>query len=145
MGIFDRKKRQRPVLYEGIKFQNEKVRDRYIYLKTLERSGEISNVAHNVRYTVVPAITGLKSVTRKDGYTRNIKYNIQNPSYLYVDFTYTLKNGETVAEEVKTNPEKLSKYYLLKKKLMRVYHDIVVNEVYDPYEWEHTNYGKKPR
>lgn len=145
MGLFDRKKRQKPVWHDGIRFQNEKVRDRYIYLKTLERGGEIINLAYNVRFTVVPAIKDVKSVTYKDGRTRNIKYNVQNPSYFYVDFTYTLKNGEKVAEEVKSDPAKLSKYYLLKKKLMRVYNDIIVKEVYDPYDFDYANYGKKPR
>lgn len=146
MGIFDRKRKQRPCVYEGQKFKSETHRDRFIYLRTLERSGEISQLTTNVRYTVIPAVKGEKIVTDKDGRTRKRKYNIQNPSYFYADFVYTMKDGTNVVEEVKADPNKLSKYYLLKKKLMLVYHQIVVHEVYDPYELEHiVNYGKKPR
>jgi hypothetical protein len=138
-----------PCEYNGIKFDSHKERDRYIFLKSLQDKGVISDLKCQVRYTVCPAVYGEREV---EYYTEKLhvkktkieKYTKQTASYYYADFTYML-NGELVVEDVKGNEGVVTDTYVLKKKLMLAYNNIEVIEVYNPTVWNHVNSGKKPR
>lgn len=150
MGWFSKKNNQSkwhntPCEYNGIKFASHKERDRYIFLKSLEDKGVISDLKRQVRYTVCPAVYGEREVQLKTK-TKIEKYTVQKAAYYYADFTYTY-NGETIVEDVKGDPNKktLTKEYLLKKKMMLAFNGIEVIEVYNPTEWNHVNSGKTPR
>ena len=141
-----------PCVYNGIKFKSHKERDRYIFLKSLQDKGVISDLKCQVRYTVIPAVYGEREV---EYYTKKLnvkktkieKYTVQQASYYYADFTYTL-NGETVIEDVKGDPNKktLTKEYQLKKKMMLAFNNLEIIEIYNPTEWyKIVNYNKQKR
>jgi hypothetical protein len=132
-----------PCEYNGIKFDSHKERDRYIFLKSLEDKGVISDLKRQVRYTVCPAVYGEREVQLKTK-TKIEKYTRQIASYYYADFTYVL-NGEIVVEDVKGAQGTETEVFRLKQKLMLAYNGIEVKKVYNPTEWNHVNSNKKPR
>lgn len=153
MGWFNKKQEKKrnkwgnePCEYNGIKFKSHKERDRYIFLKSLEDKGVISDLKCQVRYTVIPTVYGEREVQLKTK-TKIEKYTIQKAAYYYADFTYTY-NGDTIVEDVKGDPNKktLTKEYQLKKKMMLAFNGIEVVEIYNPTEWNKIiNYNKRPR
>jgi len=132
-----------PCEYNGIKFDSHKERDRYIFLKSLEDKGVISDLKRQVRYTVCPAVYGEREVQLKTK-TKIEKYTRQIASYYYADFTYML-NGELVVEDIKGAEGTETEVFRLKAKLMLAHNGIEVKKVYNPTEWNHVNYGKTPR
>lgn len=140
-----------PCEYNGIKFDSHKERDRYIFLKSLEDKGVISDLKCQVRYTVIPAVYGEREV---EYYTEKLhvkktkieKYTRQQAAYYYADFVYTF-NDETIIEDVKGNPNTtLTGEYQLKKKMMLAFNGLEVIEIYNPTEWNKiVNYNKRPR
>jgi hypothetical protein len=133
-----------PCEYNGIKFASHKERDRYIFLKSLEDKGVISDLKRQVRYTVIPTVYGEREVQLKTK-TKIEKYTVQKASYYYADFTYTY-NGETIVEDVKGDPNTtLTDTYQLKKKMMLDFNGIEVVEIYNPTSWNYVNSSKKPR
>ena len=148
MSWFSKKNKQSkwhntPCEYNGIKFASHKERDRYIFLKSLEDKGVISDLKRQVRYTVCPAVYGEREVQLKTK-TKIEKFTRQIASYYYADFTYIL-NGELVVEDVKGAEGVETEVFRLKAKLMLAYNGIEVKKVYNPTEWNYVNSGKKPR
>lgn len=149
MGFFSKKQNKQskwhntPCEYNGIKFDSHKERDRYIFLKSLEDKGVISDLKRQVRYTVCPAVYGEREVQLKTK-TKIEKYTRQIASYYYADFTYML-NGELVVEDIKGAEGTETEVFRLKAKLMLAYNGIEVKKVYNPTEWNYVNSGKKPR
>ena len=132
-----------PCEYNGIKFDSHKERDRYIFLKSLEDKGVISDLKRQVRYTVCPAVYGEREVQLKTK-TKIEKYTRQIASYYYADFTYML-NGELIVEDIKGAEGTETEVFRLKAKLMLAYNGIEVKKVYNPTEWNYVNSGKMPR
>lgn len=138
MGIFKIKKSRNdynPVYHDGLKFRNEKVRDRYIFLKNLQGKNVISDLRYQKRFTVIPAVKAETAETKKGK-------NLQNASYYYADFTYVY-NKQLVVEDVKNREGALTNSYLIKKKLMFYFNRINVIEIYNPNSW--TNAQKESR
>lgn len=135
--------------YNGIKFDSHKERDRYIFLKSMEDKGVISDLKCQPRFTVCPEVYEEREVTYyteklhvKKTVTKQVK--IANARYYYGDFSYLL-NGSLVVEDVKSNPNNLTDLYALKKDLVRHFYKIEIIEIYNPTTWNHVNYGKTPR
>lgn len=150
MGFFSKKQKKQskwhntPCEYNGIKFDSHKERDRYIFLKSLEDKGVISDLKCQVRYTVIPTVYGEREVQLKTK-TKIEKYTVQKASYYYADFTYNY-NGETIVEDVKGDPNTtLTDTYQLKKKMMLAFNGIEVIEIYNPTTWNYVNSNKRPR
>ena len=97
---------------DGIKFDSKKEANRYLELKILERAGEISHLARQVKYELIPS-------QRVDGKL------VERPCSYIADFVY-LENGETVVEDTKgyKTPD-----YIIKRKLMLQVHGIRIREV----------------
>lgn len=99
--------------YNGIWFDSQKERNRYIHLKLLERAGKIKDLRLQVPFDLLPT-------TRIGGVT-------QNKTVYWADFVYfdIRKNCEVVedAKGVKTD------IYQLKRKLMWVNLGIEIKEV----------------
>lgn len=118
------------VKYEGLKFDSEKERDRYIFLKEQEKLGNIQDLQLQVRYELIPAI--------KEEYVEHLKTKdkvktrtIQLAITYTCDFQY-YKNGELVIEDVKSHPKMLTKEYALKKKMLFALKGLKITEVYKP-------------
>ena len=120
------------VKYEGLKFDSEKERDRYIFLKEQEKLGNIQDLQLQVKYELIPAI--------KEEYVEHLKTKdkvktrtIQLAITYTCDFQY-YKNGELVIEDVKSHPKMLTKEYALKKKMLFALKGLKIREVYKPTE-----------
>lgn len=92
---------------DGIEFDSRHEADRWVELKILQRAGVISQLKRQVRFDLVPPLSGERGV-----------------SY-YADFTY-IQNGKLVVEDAKgyKTPE-----YIIKRKLMLWLHHIKIREV----------------
>lgn len=92
-------------------FDSVKEYNRYLVLKSLERSGKITDLKRQVSYELIP------SQRKKSGVERPVSYR--------ADFVYT-RNGSVVVEDVKgfKTPE-----YVIKRKLMLFIHGIEISEV----------------
>ena len=153
MGWFNKKSKNKyhneKCEYDGIKFDSHKERDRYIFLKSLQDKGVISELKCQPRFTVCPEVYEEREVTYE---TKKLKVQktairqvkINNAHYYYGDFSYLL-NGSLVVEDIKSSPDNLTDLYKLKKSLVLYFYKIEVIEVYNPTTWNHPNYGKKPR
>lgn len=138
-----------PCEYNGIKFDSHKERDRYIFLKSLEDKGVISELTCQPRFTICPEVYEEREVTYK---TEKLqiektvvkKVKIANARYYYGDFSYVF-DGQKVVEDVKSSPENLTDLYSLKKSLMMYFFHIDVKEIYNPTSWNHVNSNKQPR
>lgn len=97
--------------YDGIKFDSQKERDRYIELKLLEKGGGITDLQLQVPFVL------------QDGFKFNGKKIL--PIKYIADFTYW-KNGELVIEDVKG---KKTDVYELKKKMFMYRYKKYISEV----------------
>ena len=122
------------VKYEGLKFDSEKERDRYIFLKEQEKLGNIQDLQLQVKYELIPAI--------KEEYVEHLKTKdkvktrtIQLAITYTCDFQY-YKNGELVTEDVKASPKtaSLDKTFLIKEKLFRWKFNRPIKRVYNARE-----------
>ena len=111
-GPSSRKYRNKPVYFDGHRFDSEHERDVYAELRLLERAGKIKDLKTQPVFEIVPAV-------RREGKP------IQRAITYRADFSY-LEDGElrvVDAKGVKTD------VYKLKKKLMLALLDIEIIEV----------------
>lgn len=126
------KYKNKKCVYNGIKFDSQKERDRYIYLKESEDKGLISDLRLQVKYELIPAVREdyVEHLKTKD----KIKQRTLQLAITYTcDFQY-IKDGDMVVEDVKSNPKMLTKEYQLKKKMLFALKRIKIREVYKPNE-----------
>ena len=98
----------KPITIDGITFQSIKEGSRWQKLRLLERAGEITGLARQVRIELVPKTTLYRAV------------------YYIADFVYfDKKSGKTVYEDTKGYRTQI---YELKKKLLYWRHGIEVKE-----------------
>ena len=95
---------------DGITFDSKKEATRYAELKLLSRSGLIQNLRLQVPFELIPKQQG----------ERSVKY--------IADFVYT-ENGETVAEDTKSEITRANPTYILKRKLLLWVHGLRIKEV----------------
>lgn len=118
--------------YDGIKFDSQKERDRYIFLKKAECEGLISNLELQVKHELIPAVREEYVVhlkTKDKVQTRTLQLAITYTC----DFQY-MKDGVLVVEDVKSSKMMLTKEYQLKKKMLFALKGIKIKEVYKPNE-----------
>ena len=106
------KYRNRKVYLDGIRFDSERERDRYAELKLMARAGEIEDLKLQPVFELVPAIKEAGEV-------------IQHPVRYRADFSY-IKDGGLVVEDAKGVKTAV---YEVKKKLMRYFLGIVIEEI----------------
>lgn len=105
MRFSQRKYKNKKCEADGLKFDSLKERQRYYYLKALESSGEITHLLVHPSYylstgDIVVRIRGDKKTTR---------------ARYVADFSYRLKNGQLVIEDVKSSFMAKDKYFRLKR------------------------------
>lgn len=153
MGWFNKKSKNKygnkPCVYNGIKFDSEKERDRYIFLKSMQDNGAIRDLKLQPRFTVCPEVYEEREVnyeTKKLKVQKTVVKNVKinNAHYYYGDFSYVL-NGNLVVEDVKSSPDNLTDLYKLKKSLVLYFYKVEIVEVYNPTVWNHVNSNKQPR
>ncbi len=114
---------------DGIVFDSKKEADYYLFLKQLEKVGEISNLRLQVPFEVIPAVYGrrVKHLKTKD---KIEPYCVQKSTHYVADFVYIVtKSGEQVVVDVKSPITRKNPEYRLKKKMMLAFNGITITEV----------------
>jgi hypothetical protein len=116
-------------LSDGTVFDSRKEARRWQQLRLLESRGEIQDLKRQVEYELVP--NQYEIVERYSDKTgkrlKDEKRLAERRVYYVADFVYT-KDGETVVEDTKS-PVTRTKDYIIKRKLMRHIHGIVIREI----------------
>lgn len=102
---------QKTTVY-GIAFDSKKEAERYLWLRSEEKKGNISNLQTQVVFELIPGMVGEH---RRE---REVKY--------IADFTYTDRDGKYHVEDAKGLR---TKDYIIKRKLMLFRKGISVEEV----------------
>ena len=103
---------------DGHKFDSQKEYKRYKQLRMLERTGQIKDLQHHVKFEIAPAVHFPS------------KKSPSLPRYYEADFVYTItKTGQRIVEDVKSTTTAKNQLYLLKKHLMMDKHGIEIQEV----------------
>lgn len=95
----------------GLVFDSRREAKRYVELREMERSGEISNLQRQVRVELVPPF--------------NCDGKRFRGIYYVVDFTYTDSEGSEVWEDVKGMKTSV---YLIKRKLVAYRYQKIIKE-----------------
>lgn len=114
---------------DGIQFASKKERDRYLFLKSQERQGLISDLQMQVPFVLIPAqYEEVKTITKR-GKEKIIKKLIERKTCYVADFVYA-KDGEVVVEDVKGYKQgQAYQIYALKRKLLLWVHGIKIVEI----------------
>lgn len=117
----------RKVIVNGITFDSSKEGRRYSELLLLEQAGEITDLELQKKFVLIPA----QFVTV--GYKKNnkpITRCAERECTYIADFCYTDKNGEYHVEDVKGyKKSKAYDVFVIKRKLMRQVHGLIIEEV----------------
>ena len=106
------KYRNRKTVVDGIEFDSKKEADRWIILRILETTGEISDLRRQVKFLL----------NKGERWSNGKKHR---DIYYIADFVY-VDGGKTIVEDVKGFKTPV---YLLKKELMKSIHGIEISEV----------------
>lgn len=112
------------VEYDGITFDSKKEKNRYVVLKLLQQSGEISDLKLQVPFELIPAVHETIEVQLKTK-VKYVEKCVQRAVHYIADFVY-IKDGQKVVEDTKGFR---TKEYELKKKMMRAFFGIQIKEV----------------
>lgn len=100
--------------FNGEKFDSRKELQRWLELRLLERSGEITDLRRQVAFELIPA-------------QRDEKGKCLERACIYIcDFLYKDKDGQTVVEDTKGIR---TTEYIIKRKLMLYMHGIRIKEI----------------
>lgn len=115
---------------DGIKFDSKKESQRNAYLELMQKQGLISELKRQVVFELIPTIYEDKVVHLKT--KDKIVQRVAQKAVTYkADFTY-IKDGQLVVEDVKASASyaALDQTFILKEKMMRYFHGIVIKRVY---------------
>ena len=111
------------ILIDGQLFDSKKEGYRYRELRFLEKTGQITNLQRQVKYTLIPAQREPDTIGKRGGVIKG-KLIEREVSYI-ADFVYR-ENGELVVEDTKGIR---TKDYIIKRKLMLYVHRIRIKEI----------------
>lgn len=104
------------IIYDGIKFDSIKEKNRYIELKLMERAGLIKNLKLQYEFELQPAFTLNNKKIRKISYIADFYY-------------FDNELNDYVVEDVKSEITKKDKTYCLKKKMFEYRYKYDIKEV----------------
>lgn len=112
---------------DGIKFDSRKEAQYYIYLRELERKGQIRDLKLQVKFEIIPAVYEdvVIHLKTKDKTVRKL---VQSATHYIADFVF-VQDGKEVVVDVKSEATRRKDAYVLKKKMMRAYLGIKIEEV----------------
>jgi hypothetical protein len=97
-------------------YHSRKEHDRAVSLKLMEKAGDIYDLAEQVPFELVPP------------QPRTASAEPERPVVYYADFVFKDRQGNLHVEDVKS-PATRTPDYIIKRKLMRHVHGIVVEEI----------------
>lgn len=101
-------------VFKGLQFDSHKELRRYLELRLLERSGQITGLQRQVKFELIPA--------QKDEKGKCVERAV---SYI-ADFVYQDENGQTIVEDTKGVR---TKEYVIKRKLLLWRYGIRIKEI----------------
>lgn len=105
-------------VYNGLRFDSHKELRRYLELRLLERSGQITGLKRQVKFELIPA--------QKDEKGKCVERAV---TYI-ADFVYKDKQGNTVVEDVKGYKQgQAYAVFTIKRKLMLYKYGIKIREI----------------
>lgn len=105
---------------EGM-FDSKKEYNRWLELKEMQANGDITNLARQISYELIPSQKLPEAVTIKRG-----KHRMTERRVTYVaDFVYKDRRGRTIVEDTKGLK---TKEYIIKRKLMLYRYGIQIKE-----------------
>lgn len=113
---------------DGIIFDSRKEAKRYLFLKDLERSGDISNLHRQVTYELLPAVTEQVIIHLKTKLKSAIR-TLQRPITYRADFVYC-RDGKVITEDVKASPKMIPADFKIKEKLFFYKYKYRITKIY---------------
>lgn len=115
----------RSCVYDGLKFDSIKERNRYCELRLMQKAGRISDLRCQVEFELIPEQREPDRIGKRGGIKKG--FCIERKVSYVADFVYNnTETGATVVEDVKG---KRTKDYIIKRKLMLFRHGIRVKEI----------------
>ena len=108
-------------------FDSKKEYHRYLELKQMQDSGQISDLQRQVKYVLIPSQYVDGYYDKKGKYIKKRKCLERELSY-YADFQY-MKDGRPMVEDVKSPMTRKLAAYVIKRKLMLAKYGIQIKEV----------------
>lgn len=109
------------VIYQGLKFDSIKERDRYIVLKDMEKKGEISGLELQKVFVTLPKLIRLEEVKLKTK-TKMVERVDEPATHYHADFFYfDNKTNMFVIEEIKSKGTRYVRDYQLRRKLVKMF------------------------
>lgn len=118
----------RKVEIDGHVFDSKKEAKYYMYLRELEKAGEVSDLRLQVPYELIPPIYENVAVQLKTK-TKVVRKCVQKPVHYLADFVYTDVSGNDVVVDVKSSITRKNGVYILKKKMMKAFCGIDIQEI----------------
>ncbi len=112
------------VAVDGIQFDSKKEANRYMELKLLEKTGQITDLERQVKFVLIPALREPDTVGARGGVKKG-KVIERECSYI-ADFVYRNAYGLQVVEDTKGFR---TTDYIIKRKLMLWVHGIRIREI----------------
>lgn len=103
--------------HDGITFDSKVEGERYLYLKTLQCAGEISELETHKTYELLPKQT-FKEVVHLKTKDKEVERTLFLPVVFTPDFVYKNKAGELVCEDVKGSTMLVSADFPLRRKML---------------------------
>ena len=100
----------------GIEFDSRVESQRWLYLRDMEKKGQISCLHRQIRFMIIRKITRMVPVQLKT----KVRYDervVELPAYYTCDFAY-IENGRYVMEDIKNAYSQEIRDYPLRRKLM---------------------------
>ena len=113
---------------DGIIFDSRKEAKRYLFLKDLERSGDISNLHRQVTYELLPAVTEQVIIHLKTKLKSAIR-TLQRSITYRADFVYC-RDGKVITEDVKASPKMIPADFKIKEKLFFYKYKYRITKIY---------------
>ena len=118
----------RKVEIDGHVFDSKKEAKYYMYLRELEKAGEVSDLRLQVPYELIPPIYEDVTVQLKTK-TKTVRKCVQKAVHYLADFVYTDVSGNDVVVDVKSTITRKNEVYRLKKKMMKAFCGIDIQEI----------------
>ena len=108
-------------VYKGLEFDSRKERDRYIYLESRWKKGEITNLERQKEFVVLPKITKTVAIQLKTKVKYVERVDEQETKYHCDFYYYDVKERKFIVEEVKSEATRKVRDYSMRRKLLKLH------------------------
>ena len=134
-GFYHRKKGSKygneKTVIDNIKFDSKHEAERYCQLKLLQRAGVIRDLELQKEFILIPAQYKSEERYGKNGKRlKDKQILVERKVSYFADFTYIeVESGQMIVEDAKSEITRTDKTYILKRKMLRHFYGLEVQEV----------------